>query len=71
MKSFPATELKQNLSDGLAAADRDPVAITKHRKTRSVLMDVETFETRFAQDSRRSDATRRCRQSTLPCWKRP
>ena len=57
MKSFASTELKQKLGDVLAAAEREPVAITRHRKTRYVLMDAETYERRFAQDPRRSYAT--------------
>jgi prevent-host-death family protein len=56
MKSFPSTELKQNLGDVLAAADREPIAITRHSKTRYVLMDVQTFESRFRDDPRRSYA---------------
>ena len=57
MKSFPSTELKQNLGDVLAAAEHGPVAITRHRKTRYVLMDAETYAARFARDPRRGHAT--------------
>ena len=57
MKSFASTELKQCLGDVLAAADREPIAITKHRKTRYVLMDAVTYENHFSRDPRRSIAT--------------
>jgi len=53
MKSFASTELKQNLGDVLAAADREAVAITRHGKTRYILMDVQTFERKFPKDPRR------------------
>jgi prevent-host-death family protein len=57
MKSFPSTELKQNLGDVLSAADRGPIAITRHRKARYVLMDIHTYESHFAPDPRQSHAT--------------
>jgi len=53
MKSFSSTELKQNTGDVLAAADHEPVAITRHQKTRTILMDVQTFERKFPKDPRR------------------
>ncbi|PRH84213.1 type II toxin-antitoxin system prevent-host-death family antitoxin [Labrys okinawensis] len=56
MKSFASTQLKQNLGDILAAAEHEPIAITRHRKARYVLMDIETYERRFAGDPRRSYA---------------
>jgi prevent-host-death family protein len=52
MRSYRSTELKQNLGDVLAAANREPVAITKHGKPRYVLMSVEAYE-RFRSDTRR------------------
>ena len=57
MKSVASSELKQKLGDVLAAADHEPIAITRHRKARYVLMDVETYERHFARDPRRSHAT--------------
>ena len=57
MRSFASTELKQHLGDVLAAAERGPVAITRHRKRRYVLMDAETYEARFPPDPRSSHAT--------------
>lgn len=56
MKSYASTELKQSLGDVLAAASQEPVSITKHRKTRYVLMSIEAYEARFANDPRRSYA---------------
>ncbi|GLS17785.1 hypothetical protein GCM10007874_08000 [Labrys miyagiensis] len=56
MKSFASTEFKQHLGDVLAAAEREPIAITRHRKTRYVLMDIETYERRFRNNPRRSYA---------------
>lgn len=54
MRSYPSTELKQNLGDVLAVASREPVAITKHGKSRFVLMSLETYQARFPDDPRRS-----------------
>ena len=54
MRSYPSTELKQNLGDVLAVASREPVAITKHGKSRFVLMSLETYQERFPGDPRRS-----------------
>lgn len=56
MRSYPSTELKQNLGDVLAVASREPVAITKHGKSRFVLMSVESYEARFPNKPRRSYA---------------
>jgi len=56
MRRYPSTELKQNLGDVLAVASREPVEITKHGKSRFVLMSVEAYEERFARDPRRSYA---------------
>jgi prevent-host-death family protein len=56
MRSYPSTELKQNLGDVLAVASREPVAITKHGKSRFILMSVESYEARFPSDPRRSYA---------------
>lgn len=56
MRRYRSTELKQNLGDVLAAASREPIAITKHGKSRFVLMSVESFEARFPSDPRRSYA---------------
>lgn len=54
MKSYPSTELKQNLGDVLATAAREPVSITRHNKARFVLMSQEAYEAGFSADSRRS-----------------
>jgi prevent-host-death family protein len=56
MKSYASTDLKQSLGDVLAAASQEPVSITKHRKARYVLMSIEAYEARFANDPRRSYA---------------
>lgn len=56
MKSFPATDLKQNTGDVLDAANREPVAITRHRKPRYVLMSIDAYEARFRNDPRRAIA---------------
>jgi prevent-host-death family protein len=52
MKQYPSTDLKQNLGDVLAAASQQPVSITRHNKPRYVLMSIEAYEARFADDSR-------------------
>lgn len=54
MRRYPSSELKQHLGDVLAVASREPVAITKHGKSRFVLMSLETYEERFPEDPRRS-----------------
>ena len=56
MKSYPSTDLKQHLGDVLAAASREPIAITRHNKPRFVLMSREAYEARFPADPRRSYA---------------
>lgn len=56
MRTYPSTELKQNLGDVLTAASREPVAITRHRKPRFVLMSVEAYAARFSLDSRQAYA---------------
>jgi prevent-host-death family protein len=54
MKTFPATELKQNIGDVLDAANREPVAITRHSKPRYVLMSIDAYNARFPNDPRRA-----------------
>ncbi|WMS45179.1 type II toxin-antitoxin system prevent-host-death family antitoxin (plasmid) [Acuticoccus sp. MNP-M23] len=44
MKSFRAADLTRNTGDLFEAAAVAPVAITKHRKPRFVIMSMETFE---------------------------
>lgn len=44
MKEFPAASLTRNTSDLFEAATVAPVAITKHRKPRYVVMSMERFE---------------------------
>lgn len=56
MQSFPSTDLKQTLGDVLAAAAQSPVAITRHKKPRFVLMTIEEYERRAGADPRRSYA---------------
>lgn len=54
MKTYAATDLKQNLGDVLAVANREPVSITRHNKTRYVLMSIEAYEAHFSRDPRRA-----------------
>lgn len=56
MRTFPSTDLKQTLGDVLDAASQEPIAITKHNKTRFVLMSIHDFEQRFPKDERRAYA---------------
>ncbi|TPI47916.1 type II toxin-antitoxin system Phd/YefM family antitoxin [Mesorhizobium sp. B2-9-1] len=58
MKQYPSTDLKQNLGDVLAAASQQPVSITRHKKPRYVLMSIEAYEARFANDSRHAYAAK-------------
>ena len=44
MKQFPAGDLTRNTGDLFEAATLAPVAITKHRKPRFVIMSMERFE---------------------------
>ncbi|MEM7671051.1 MAG: type II toxin-antitoxin system prevent-host-death family antitoxin [Pseudomonadota bacterium] len=44
MKQFAAGELTRNTGDLFEAATVAPVAITKHRKPRFVIMSMERFE---------------------------
>lgn len=44
MKTFSAADLSRNTGDLLDAASRAPVAITRHRKPRFVVMSFEQFE---------------------------
>ncbi len=56
MRSFPSTDLKQTLGDVLDAASYEPIAITKHKKPRFVLMSIRDYEQRFAKDERQAFA---------------
>ncbi|MFO1117991.1 MAG: type II toxin-antitoxin system Phd/YefM family antitoxin [Beijerinckiaceae bacterium] len=56
MKTFPATDLKQNVGDVLDAASREPVAITRHNKPRYVIMSVDAYKARFPDEARRAIA---------------
>ncbi len=56
MRSFPSTDLKQTLGDVLDAASQEPIAITRHKKPRFVLMSIHDYEQRFQKDERRSFA---------------
>ncbi len=44
IQNFPAADLARKTGDILDAASRAPVAITKHRKPRFVLMSLERYE---------------------------
>lgn len=44
MKHFPAADLNRAPGDLFEAATREPVAITKHRKPRYVMMSIERYE---------------------------
>ncbi len=44
MKTFTAADLSRHTGDLLEAAARAPVAITKHRKPRFVVMSIDQFE---------------------------
>ena len=44
MKKFQAKDLARNIADLWTAATVAPVAITKHRKARFVVMSVERYE---------------------------
>ncbi len=56
MKTFASTDLKQNTGDVLDAANREPVAITRHSKPRYVLMSMDAYNARFPNDPRRAIA---------------
>jgi len=56
MRSFPSTDLKQTLGDVLDAASYEPIAITKHKKPRFVLMSIRDYEQRFMKDERQAFA---------------
>lgn len=53
MKTFRAADLTRHTGDLFEAAAREPVAITKHRKPRFVVMSYDRFEklTRTASQS--------------------
>jgi hypothetical protein len=53
MKQFTTVDLLRDFKNVTMAADRQPVAITQHRKPRYVLMTYENF-----QNIRRSDPRR-------------
>jgi prevent-host-death family protein len=44
MRRFTTVELDKNIGDIKAAAAREPVIITEHRKDRFVMMSIEDFE---------------------------
>ncbi|MDX8355275.1 type II toxin-antitoxin system Phd/YefM family antitoxin [Cognatiyoonia sp. IB215182] len=56
MRTFPSTDLKQTLGDVLDAASHEPIAITKHKKPRFVLMSIRDYEQRFKKDHRQAYA---------------
>ena len=44
MKQFPAADLTRKTGDLFEAATVEPIAITKHRKPRFVVMSMERYE---------------------------
>lgn len=56
MRSFPSSELKRTLGDVLDAASQEPVAITRHKTPRYVLMSIHAYESRFPKDERQTFA---------------
>lgn len=50
MRSFQAADLARRTGDLLDVASREPVAITRHRKLRFVIMSVERFEALSARE---------------------
>ncbi len=58
MRTFPSTDLKQTLGDVLDAASQGPIAITKHKKPRFVLMSIHDYERRFQEDERQAYQTK-------------
>jgi PHD/YefM family antitoxin component YafN of YafNO toxin-antitoxin module len=51
MKTFTTVELLRRLPEVELAASRGPVAITKHRKSRYVLMSIQEFDRLTASSS--------------------
>jgi prevent-host-death family protein len=45
LKQFPAKDITRNTADLWTAATVEPIAITKHRKPRFVVMSMEHYET--------------------------
>ena len=54
MKTFTAADLSRNTGDLLDAASRAPVAITRHRKPRFVVMSFDRFEALTRGEPRRA-----------------
>lgn len=55
MKEFAAADLTRKTGDLFEAATISPVAITKHRKPRYVIMSMERYESlTHGQDTRRA-----------------
>ena len=53
MKKFQAKDLARNTADLWTAATVAPVAITKHRKARFVVMSVERYEELLGSEASR------------------
>ncbi len=49
MKSFSTTDLSRRSGDVVAAALREPVLLTQHKKARLIVLSVEEYELRTAQ----------------------
>jgi prevent-host-death family protein len=54
VKTFRAADLTRNTGDLFEAAAREPVAITKHRKPRFVVMSYDRFEELTRRPSQRA-----------------
>jgi PHD/YefM family antitoxin component YafN of YafNO toxin-antitoxin module len=49
MKSFSTTDLSRRSGDVVAAALREPVLLTQHKKARLIVLSVEEYELRTAR----------------------
>lgn len=56
MREYASSDLKQRLGDVLDAASREPISITRHGKARFVLMNVDEYEARLSNDTRKAYA---------------
>ena len=51
LKSFSTTDLSRRSGDVVAAALREPVLLTQHKKARLVVLSVEEYELRTARNA--------------------
>jgi PHD/YefM family antitoxin component YafN of YafNO toxin-antitoxin module len=56
MKEFPSTSITRNSGELLALVDKEPVAITRYRRQRYVMMGIDEYRRlqERAEDPRRS-----------------